>query len=353
MIPTNKKIAILHPQLEKVWWAVKMMIFLANFLKSKWNEVEFFTPSYNEKVFSKDIDFKVTVLNKIKIAYKIRKFDYIIIWNSPMQFVWVLSKIIFQSKAKIFWWHHHFPWYYEKNKGFKILFKRYLEKVCVRFIDKLIWNSIYIQKSLVNIYKNKNKIEILNPVVDEEFQKYNKNKNKFSFDTKTIISYWRWEEWKNAKQIFDTFEFLENHNINPKLIVWWEGNELNKYKNKYKNKKNISFLWILNKDEIILNLEKSSVFLFPSKIDSFWISALEAMFIGVPVVAFNERGIVEIVQNKQNWLLASSSEDFSKKTFDILSDKKLNIKLSNFAIKTREKFSYSRFEEQLKNIFKE
>jgi hypothetical protein len=24
------------------------------------------------------------------------------------------------------------------------------------------------------------------------------------------------------------------------------------------------------------------------------------MFIGVPVVAFNERGIVEIVQNKQN-----------------------------------------------------
>ena len=123
MIPKNKKIAILHPYMNNIWWAVKMMIFLWNFLQGKWNEVCFYTTYFDKELFKNFLQIEVKVLSKFKISYQIRKYDYIIIWNSPMQFVWVLSKILFLSKAKILWWHHHYPWYYSENKGFQIFLK--------------------------------------------------------------------------------------------------------------------------------------------------------------------------------------------------------------------------------------
>lgn len=350
MIPENKKIAILHPNMNKVWWAIKMMIFLWNFLVKKWNDVKFYTSSYDKDLF-KNIDFEVIVSNKIFISYHIRKSDYLIIWNSPMQFVWVFSKIFFFSKAKILWWHHHYPWYYSKNKGFIMFLKRFLEKSFLRFIDLLIWNSFYIQQALLEIYKKN--VKILNPVVDEEFLYYkNKDKDKI-FESNTIITYSRWVEWKNIKQIFDTYEFLTKYFKDLKLLVWWEWEELKYYKNKYKNKKNISFLGFLNKKQIISNLEKSNVFLFPSKIDSFWISVLESIFIWVPVVCFDEKWVKEIVQNKQNWYLVLSKKEFNKKTLKILNNKELNKKLWKWCVKTRKIFSYQRFEKQLEEIFLE
>lgn len=347
MIPKNKKIAVLHPHISKVWWAVKMMIFLSNFLKEKWNEVCFFTTSYDENLFSEDINFEIKVLSKLKISYHIRKYDYIIIWNSPMQFVWAFSKILFFSKAKILWWHHHYPWYYEKNTGFKIFLKRYLEKFSLKSIDLLIWNSLYIKKSLIEIYKRE--VLILNPVVDREFLTY-KNK-KTNFDSKTLLSYWRWVKWKNVKQIFDTYESLKDNFSNLKLLIWWEGDELKFYKEKYKGKKNIEFLWILDKKSIIHNLERSNIFLFPSEIDSFWISALESIFIWIPVIWFNQKWILEIVQDWKNWYLVSNSHEFNEKVFKILNDKNLNTKLSIWCKETTWLFTYSRFEEQLENIF--
>ena len=100
-------------------------------------------------------------------------------------------------------------------------------------------------------------------------------------------------------------------------------------------------------------MEKSNLFLFPSGIDSFWISALEAMFVWIPVVAFDKKWVREIVQNWRNWYLVSSSQEFSEKTLEILSEKNKNIKLSTWAIKTREKFTIDRFEKQLEDIFLE
>ncbi len=347
MIPKNKKIAILHPYMNNIWWAVKMMIFLWNFLQGKWNEVCFYTTYFDKELFKNFLQIEVKVLSKFKISYQIRKYDYIIIWNSPMQFVWVLSKILFLSKAKILWWHHHYPWYYSENKGFQIFLKKYLEKFSLKFIDLLIWNSFYIVESLKKIYKRE--VWILNPVVDKEFIFY-KNKN-LAFDSKTLITYWRWVKWKNVKQIFDTYEFLKNNFQNLKLLIWWEGEELKFYKEKYKGNKKIKFLWLVNKKSIIYNLEQSNVFLFPSKIDSFWISALESIFVWIPVIAFNEKWVVEIVQNWQNWYLVSDSLEFSLKVLEVLNDKNKNIELSRWCIKTRENFTYSRFEGQLENIF--
>ncbi len=345
MIPKNKIISVLHPNVNNKWWAVNMMIYLSNLLKKE-NNLVFYTFSFDEKLFSKEIYFKINCFNFIKIAYSIRNSDYIIIWNSPMQFVWVLSKIIFFSRAKIIWRHHHYPWYYQNTNVF-ILFKRFIERLSIRYIDTLVSNSYYLKNSLKDIFNLDSKV--LYPVIDKEFTRV--TKKEIDFNSKTIFVYGRWSKWKNIKQVFKTYDILKNQIFWLKLAIWWIWEELNFFYENYKNDSNVSFLWLLNKESIIENLINSRVLLFPSKIDSFWMTIIEAMSFGVPVVSFDLNWAKEIVINWKNWYLVDSENDFTDKTFDILTNDSLYKNLSQNALNITFKFDLSNFEKQLQDIF--
>ena len=71
MIPKNKTISVLHPYVSKKWWAVKMMIYLSNFLQEKNNDVTFYTFFYDKKVFLWD---KISFLIKSFLNSRILKF---------------------------------------------------------------------------------------------------------------------------------------------------------------------------------------------------------------------------------------------------------------------------------------
>ncbi len=364
MLPTNKKIAVLHPYVNKKWWAVNMMIYLSDFLSNNNNDVTFYTFSYDNTIFpmkNRVISFNNSKLvSFFKIAYRIRDNDFIIIGNSPMHFVWVFSKILFGSKAKLIWWHHHYPWYYGWNTNVNILLKRFIEKIFLKHIDIVIANSKYLQESIKDIYKIDSKI--LYPVLDNKFLNYNsenKNKNdhpqplltKEGSRPKVIFTYGRWVFGKNIELIFNTYENLKNEIRELVLIIWWEWDELNKYKNKYKDDKNVVFLWIIDKDQIIKTLEKSTIVLFPSKIDSFWLVILESMSIWVPVLSYNIAWAKEIIKNWVNWYLLDSQKEFIDKTNEILNNSSLQNSLSIAAINTASVFSIDSFKNQLSEIF--
>lgn len=354
MIPKNKKIAILHPYLNKRWWASNMMIYLSNFL-SKDNNVTFYTFSHDEKLFPlKDNNFKIKSFSKtklvsfIKISLIIRNSDYIIIWNSPMHFVWVMSKIFFRSKAFLIWRHHHYPWYYSKSTNKFISLKKFLEKKIIWKIDSVIVNSKYLQQTIKDIYNIDSKI--LYPVLDNKFLIYNVGNKSVISSNNTIFTYGRRVEGKNLWLIFDTYQQLKNKVSNLILNIWWEWDQLEYYKNKYEWDKNINFLWMINKDQIIKNLENSGIFLFPSKIDSLWLVILESMSIWVPVVSYNLYWAIEIIQNWYNWFLVNSDEEFIEKTYEILNDLQLRKNLSVGAKKTSGWFSEDTFKKQLSQI---
>ena len=378
MIPTNKKLAVLHPYVNKKWWAVNMMIYLSQFL-SKNNNVTLYTFSYDKFLFpfnsKKDSgsrepgfnnewienkqsfrEFWIKAFNNsklisfIKIAFHIRNCDYIVIWNSPMQFVWVISKLLFWSKAKIIWWHHHYPWYHSSNTSVNIKFKNFLERCLIKRIDLIIVNSKNLQDSIKDTYEVDSKI--LYPVLDNKFLSYNsKNKNKVLSTTKTIFTYGRRVEGKNLKLIFKTYDDLKNKVSNLVLKIWWEWNELSYYKNKYKNDENIIFLWVVDKKQIIENLEKSNLFLFPSKVDSFWLVILESMIIWVPVISYNLSGAKEIVKNWINWYLVNSDSEFIERSYEVLSNSSLEKNLWKESIKTARTFWKETFNKQLTEIF--
>jgi len=357
MIPNNKKIAVLHPFVKEVWWAVKMMIYLSNFLQEK-NEVILYTFFYSKKTFQKEkINFQIKsyfskwffkIFSFFIIAFKIRKKDYIIVWNSPMHFVWIISKTIFFSKAKIIWWNHHYPWYYSNNANIFIRLKRIIEKLVVKKIDKIVANSKWVKLFIDKIWKIKS--QILNPVLDEEF--LNNNFKTIKNKQKIIFTYGRRVEWKNLELIFYTYEKLKNEISDLILIVWWSWKELIKFKEKYKKNRNVKILWRLDKYQIWKNLNISKVFLFPSLIDSFWIVKIEAMSIWIPVVCFWKNN-EEIIKNWNNWFFVKSEKDFLEKTKKILllDFKKYKI-LSKNCLSTVKNYWIKNFEKQLENIFK-
>ena len=338
MIPTNKKVAVLHPYLDKKWWASSMMIYLSTFLQSKNNSVNLYSFSRNKSKF----------LSFIKIAYAIRKCDYIIIWNSPMHFVWVLSKLLFRSKARLIWWHHHYPWYYSQNANVYIKLKRFLEKRIIKSIDSVIVNSKYLQGSIKDTYKVDSKI--LHPVLDDKFLSHNSENKKIPNTSKTIFTYGRWVEGKNLKMIFSTYNDLKNKVPNLILRIAWEWDDLIKYKNRFKKDKNVIFEGRVDISQIIENLEQSNLFLFPSLIDSFWLVILESMSIWVPVISYNLHWAKEIVKNNINWYLVDSDSEFIKRSYEVLSNSSLEEHLSIEAVKTAKAFSGHTFEKQLSKI---
>jgi glycosyltransferase involved in cell wall biosynthesis len=353
-IPNNKKIAVLHPFLTKKGWAVSMMIYLSDLL-SETNNVSFYSFFYDNKLYPKiEYSFKIKyfknskIISAFKIAYSIRKYDYILIWNSPMHFVWVISKILFRSKAKIIWWHHHYPWYYNENTNVYIKFKKIIELRLIKHIDLIVANSNYLESAIKKIYNRQSLI--LNPVVHND---YNLQPLPKSNDNcRQLFSYGRRVEWKNIELLFDTFKVLKQKFPDLVLNIAWSWTSIIKYKKyKYKLFKDINFLWELTRKQIITNLTNTSLVLFPSTIDSFWLVILESMSIWKPVIALKLDWTKELIKDWINWYLAKDNNDFINKSELLLKDNKLLQTFSIQAKNTANKYSNKNFTNQLNKIF--
>lgn len=91
--------------------------------------------------------------------------------------------------------------------------------------------------------------------------------------------------------------------------------------------RNIVFLGVLPRNDVKRLLWSSDVFVLPSRVEAFGISALEAMASRVPVVAFRSGGIPEVVVDGVTGLLAGSEDDLARLTVNLALDRGLSEKL--------------------------
>jgi glycosyltransferase involved in cell wall biosynthesis len=99
------------------------------------------------------------------------------------------------------------------------------------------------------------------------------------------------------------------------------------------------------------NFSKSSVFLFPSKIDSFGMSILEASYCGIPTIAFDINSAKELIENDKNGFLVKNSLEFSQKALDVLTYYKLcEVVLKNCEEKVMA-YSSQEFYKRLSKVF--
>jgi glycosyltransferase involved in cell wall biosynthesis len=108
---------------------------------------------------------------------------------------------------------------------------------------------------------------------------------------------------------------------------------------------------MLDKLSIIENFSKASVFLFPSKIDSFGMTILEASYCGVPTIAFDINSAKELIENNKSGFLVKDSQEFNEKTLELSTHYDLCKQFSRESKKKALVFSPQEFYKRLSKIF--
>ena len=102
--------------------------------------------------------------------------------------------------------------------------------------------------------------------------------------------------------------------------------------------------------EVVRLMQKCSLFLFPSTIDTFGLVVLEAMACGKPVVACNRGGVPEIVGDS-GLLLEPNVEQWRMAVSKLLSDSSFRRQMGKKALEQAKVFSWENTTEQLITTF--
>lgn len=152
--------------------------------------------------------------------------------------------------------------------------------------------------------------EFIPNIVDDEFlqaKKYHRESgSRFEF-----CSIGRLVDWKNFDILIKACALLENRGIDFGLTIIGNGDErprLMKMIRDLELEDRITLAGTLNRAEVIENLSRSDAFVLPSQYETFGVVFIEAMALGLPVIAGNAGGPVDIV-NKSNGMLVSLRDE--------------------------------------------
>ena len=103
--------------------------------------------------------------------------------------------------------------------------------------------------------------------------------------------------------------------------------------------------------EVVRLMQRCSVFLFPSTIDTFGLVVVEAMACGKPMVACNRGGVPEIVRDA-GFLLEPNVEEWQKTLSKLMSNSELRKQMGEKSLERSKDFTWEKTTERLVDTFK-
>ncbi len=114
----------------------------------------------------------------------------------------------------------------------------------------------------------------------------------------------------------------------------------------------LEFVISPSQSQVVQLMQKCSVFLFPSTIDTFGLVVLEAMACGKPIVACNRGGVPEIVADS-GFLLEPDADQWGKTVSKLCGDSLLRQEMSEKALERSREFSWEKTTEKLIQSFEQ
>ncbi|MFA6136377.1 MAG: glycosyltransferase family 4 protein [Candidatus Paceibacterota bacterium] len=226
--------------------------------------------------------FNLAIILQLISIYKKTHFKILRI-HSPYYVgigAWIF-KNVFAKEVKLVTTYFHF----EDKIVFNLIDRMFINKW-----DHIITSSQTTAQQIKTDYKiKKEKISIIYPGIDQPEPIAVKRQNEISFCGKLI-------KRKNVNFLIELMRELKNDGIKLNII----GNGPLKNKLGYKIKKlglenNIFILSNLKNKEKDQAIRQSKIFVFPSLMEGFGLAPLEAMALGVPVVASDRGALPETV----------------------------------------------------------
>ncbi|QYA44586.1 glycosyltransferase [Macrococcoides bohemicum] len=174
-------------------------------------------------------------------------------------------------------------------------------KKIIESADSFITVSEFLKKKL-----EMNNIEVIPNFIKEEIKPYNGKLDDF-----TIITVSNLTPNKNTKLLIDAVDLVNKEGLNVKLKIIGNGPLLAEYYEYIHNNniQNIVFMNQMNNSEVIKEISKSNILVSTSKIETFGVSILEAISVGVPVISTNSGGPLDIV-NDINGIILKSDDPY-------------------------------------------
>ena len=229
------------------------------------------------------------------------------------------------------------------------------EKVAARYCEKVICVSEFV-KELAVVHK------VVAPekcaVIYNGIEKLGKIKEHSENELLKIVFVGRLAAPKEPEILIKAYQSLEFRFLEKtELLIIGNGpqEEQLKFIVGKDTPGKITFLGRVPRKEVVLLLEKSDIFVLATKWESFGLTALEAMSIGLPVIVSNVGGLKEVVDDKSGILVESGNVREMKRALEkLVGDQELRISLGeNGRKRAFEKFSVETMFQKTEKLYKE
>lgn len=174
-------------------------------------------------------------------------------------------------------------------------------------------------------------------------------------DKKYIMYVGQQSNYKNLGRLVQAHQrLLATH---PSLHLVLVGKVANSGKNlqqwvEQKKYRNVVFTGFVDSDAQLAWLYKNcQAYVFPSLMEGFGLPPLEAMTYNAPVVASNATSIPEVCGDAAHYFDPLDVADIAKKIDEVLTDKKIRVRLVKNGAKQLKKYSWRRMAEQTLDIY--
>jgi len=225
---------------------------------------------------------------------------------------------------------------------------------------KVIFLSNFSQKIISKYLNKKKKYEIINHGIDKYLLKYGKNKIKYIF--------WDYKKKNKIKLIYvSPLDYYKNHitvaksysrlkkkysNLEIKFIGNYKHN-LKLYnrvikENYFLTKKN--FIGEVNHKKVISYICSSDIFIFASSTETFGITLLEGMALGMPIVCSNKSSLPEILKDGGIYFNPNNDYELANQIERFIKNKKFRLNKSKKAYNESLRYSWKNNLEKFYNL---
>ena len=362
-------IIMLKKSLEQLGNEVYIVTINQNGIKYEYDEKEKIlrVPGIDSKIYD---DLKISSIYPIKSLLKIKKWNLDIIHTHTEGTMGTYGRLLAkQFNIPVVHTYHtmYEDYIYLITKGhFDKPAKKILQYFTVFYCDKIVSELIVPTKKTYDLFKKKYQIErqinIIPTGIDiERFKKdnydkkdllllrkkYNISKNDFVLLLVSRIS----EEQKNINFLLKQQEKINKHHKDIKLLVVGDGPDLNKFKQEYKNNKNIIFTGMIPWDEVSKYYQIGNIFVTASKTETQGLTVIEAISSGLPVVCMEDDSFKLAIINEYNGLFFNDEEQYLKNILYLYENRKKYTNMSKQAVNSSEQFSSEMYGKKILEVY--
>jgi glycosyltransferase involved in cell wall biosynthesis len=349
-----------------------------NFTLVNFRPVKFKLKNFNKlyKIEKNIYEDRVTILYIYYPVFKLFKSNYALKLIEKRTFS-VLNKYLFKNKTSIdllhaqsvfdaaFWalsYHQEFgtPFILTEHNQFTL---KNVNKKKVKKLDLVLNKSkfnLVVSNDLARQFANNYYFYDFTNVgntVDEKIFNY---KNKEAGDYFEIITVGAYTPIKDQVTTLKALKIIDGLNHQKIKFTWigvnaWGIDVEEDVKNliasfDFKNIK-IEIIKIASKKEIVSALQKSDVFVFTSICETFGISPLEALFVGVPVITTQSGGINEFITHKNGVIVPIKDFDSVAQNIKKIINKELQFDSELISKEAISKFGSNAFKSKMIPIY--